>query len=59
MRILEAEVQLMADLTEEIEVVATHSSPTVDVVAGRHPTLGRLVLIREKAGANGLIVEAE
>lgn len=59
MRILEAEAQLIRDLTEEIEVVATHTAPTLSVVAGRHPTLGRVVLISEQEGAAGLIVEAE
>lgn len=59
MRILEAEAQLILDLIEEMEVVALHGGPTLSVVAGRHPTLGRLVLIREQEGAAGLVVEAE
>lgn len=58
MRILEAEAQLLQDLAEEMEVVATHSGPTFSVVVGRHPTLGRLVLIREGKDG-GMIVEAE
>ncbi len=59
MRILEAEEQLIRDLTEEMEVVATHNGPTCSVVAGRHPTLGRVVLVRQQEGAPGLVVEAE
>lgn len=58
MRILEAEVQLILDLTEEMEVVATHEESSLRVVVGRHPTLGRLVLIRTGEGG-GLIVEMD
>jgi hypothetical protein len=58
MRILEAEAQLIRELTDEIEVVGANSYSTFTVVAGRHPTLGRVVIVRDQDG-NGLIVEAE
>jgi len=58
MRIVDAEPELIRDFTEEVEVIASKAFPDFKVVAGRHATLGRVVIIEDAAG-KGVIVEAE
>jgi hypothetical protein len=54
----DAEKQVLADLKEEGEVVATKQYPAFRVVVVRHPTLGKLVLVEDRDG-QGAVVEVE
>ena len=56
MRIVDAEPQLLKDLVDETEVITTKEMPSLTVYAGRHPTLGRLVIIENRHG-DSVIVE--
>jgi hypothetical protein len=58
MRIVDAESQLVTDLIDEIEVVASKEHDEFAVTGGRHPTLGKVVIVKSKAG-DGLIVEVD
>lgn len=58
MRIIDAEEQVLADLKEEGRVVSERSYPGFTVIALRHPTLGKLVLVRGPDG-RGAMVETE
>ena len=58
MRIIDAEPQLIKDFIDEIEVIATREKPSLKIHAGRHPTLGKVVIIENKKG-DGLIVEMD
>lgn len=58
MRIIDAEAQVLADLQEEGRVVAERTFPGFTVITLRHPTLGKLVLIRSPDGS-GAMVEAD
>jgi len=58
MHMFDAEKQVMADLKEEGEVVATKQYPAFQVVVVRHPTLGKLVLVEDRDG-KGAVVEVE
>lgn len=58
MRIVDAESELVRDLLDEIELVASRDTPSFRVHAGRHPTLGRVVVIEGSEG-DGVIVEVE
>lgn len=58
MRTLEAESQVLSDLRDECEVVATQSHQDFKVWALRHPTLGKLVIVEGRDGS-GVIVETE
>jgi hypothetical protein len=58
MRMVDAEPQLVQDFLGEIEVVVTKKTPSMKVYAGRHPTLGKVVLIDSEQG-DSLIVEME
>ena len=58
MRTLEAEFQVLSDLRDECEVVATQAHQDFTVWALRHPTLGKLVIVEGRDGS-GVIVETE
>lgn len=58
MRIIEAETQVLADLKDEGRVVTERSFPAFTVIAVRHPTLGKLVLVQMPDGS-GAMVEVE
>ena len=58
MRMVDAEPQLLQDFLGEIEVLASKENPTLKVYAGRHPTLGKVVIIDSKQG-DSVIVEME
>ncbi|MDJ0807995.1 MAG: hypothetical protein QNJ78_14330 [Gammaproteobacteria bacterium] len=58
MRIVDAEAQLINDFIDEIEVTATKKNPSLTVQVGRHPILGKVVVIETKQGDN-VIVEVD
>ncbi len=58
MRIIDAEPQLIKDFVDEIEVIVTKENPFIIVQAGRHPVLGKVVVIESKKG-DGFIVEMD
>jgi hypothetical protein len=55
---VDAERQLVKDFIDEIELVASKQTQSFKVHAGRHPTLGKVVVIEGPDG-NGIIVEVE
>jgi hypothetical protein len=58
MRIVAAEAQLIKDVVEEIEVLACEKKTAFRVYAGRHPTLGKVVIVEDEKG-DGVVVEME
>ncbi|NKN31720.1 hypothetical protein [Marichromatium bheemlicum] len=56
MRLFEAEPALVADLREECELVELRTRAGVEVLALRHPTLGRVVLVI-MADGSGIVAE--
>lgn len=58
MRIVAAEPQLINDLVDEIEVLARDEQTSFNVYAGRHPTLGKMVVIEGEDGT-GVVVELD
>ena len=58
MRIVDAEPQLIKDFMDEIEVIASKQSQSLTVYVGRHPILGKVVLIESKTG-DSFIVEVD
>jgi hypothetical protein len=58
MRIFEAEAQVIADFKDESALIASKETPMFTVVAVRHPTLGKAVIVERKDGS-GVIVETE
>ena len=58
MRILDAEPQLVKELLDEIEIAASKEKRSLTAHAGRHPTLGKVVIIESKKG-DSLIVEVD
>jgi len=58
MHLFNAEPQIIQDLKEESDVVATKEHPTFKVSAARHPTLGKIVIVETKDG-DGIVVETE
>lgn len=58
MRMVDAEPQLVRDFLGEIEVVVSKKKPSMTVYAGRHPTLGKVVIIDSEQG-DSIIVEME
>ena len=58
MRIVDAEPQLIKDFIGEIEVAATRENPWLTVHVGRHPVVGKVVVIEGKEGGS-LIVEVD
>lgn len=58
MRMIDAEPTIIRDLKEEGDVMAEKSAPGVTVVAVRHPTLGKLVIVEGPQGS-GVVVEVD
>lgn len=58
MRMFDAESTVMDDLIDESEVLGERPGHRFTVVTARHPTLGKLVLIKADDGT-GVVVEAE
>lgn len=58
MHLFHAEPQILRDLKDESEIVATRDQPGFQVHAARHPTLGKLVIVESEDGS-GIIVETE
>ncbi len=58
MRIIDGEPDLIKDILQEIEVIATKETGVGKVYAGIHPTLGRIVLMENPRGS-GVIVEVD
>ena len=58
MRMVDAEPQLVQDFLGEIEVVVVKENPSFKIYAGRHPTLGKVVIIESKQD-DSVIVEME
>jgi hypothetical protein len=59
MRIIDAEPQIIADLKDEGELITSKRTPTFEVTAVRHPTLGKLVIVARQDGSGGVVVETE
>jgi len=55
MKIVEAEEQLIEDLIGESNVVASRTTEGLEIYAGRHPTLGRVVIVRTESGRGACI----
>ncbi len=58
MRIVDVESQLVKDFIDEIEVAATQDNASLAVYVGRHPTLGKVVIVENKEG-DSFIVEVD
>ena len=58
MRIVDTEDPLTKDFIDELEVIVSRQNPSFTVHAGRHPILGKVVVIEGKEG-DSLIVEAD
>ena len=58
MRVIEAESQLVNDLRDEGKLVVEKQHADFTLYAVRHPTLGKLVIVKGQDGT-GLIVETE
>ena len=58
MRMFDAESTVLDDLKDESEVLGERRGPTFTVVAARHPTLGKLVIVTAPNGA-GIVVETD
>lgn len=58
MRMLEAEPAILKDLQEESDVIREKTVSGVTVSIARHPTLGKLVLVKAPDG-RGVVVEVD
>ena len=58
MRLIDGESKLVEDLLDEGEVLVQRTLYDVTVYAMRHPTLGRMVIVRTADGP-GLVVEVD
>jgi hypothetical protein len=58
MRLVDVESQLVKDFIDEIEVIVTKDNASMAVYVGRHPTLGKVVVIENKEG-DSFIVEVD
>jgi len=58
MRLFDAESQIVQDLKDESEIVARKEHRSFVVTAGRHPTLGKVVIVESEDG-DGIIVETD
>jgi hypothetical protein len=58
MRLVDVESQLVKDFIDEIEVIANKENASMAVYVGRHPTLGKVVVIENKEG-DSFIVEVD
>ena len=60
MRIIEAEPQLIRDILDELHVLESHEKEQYTVHLGRHPLLGRMVVISSpEDDVGGVVVEME
>lgn len=60
MRIIDAEPQLVRDILDEMQVTELHDKERCKVYVGRHPLLGRMVVISfPEDDGGGVIVEME
>jgi len=58
MRMFDAEPQIVQDLKDECEIVTSKERVDFRVLAARHPTLGKIVII-EGGDGSGIIVETD
>jgi hypothetical protein len=58
MRLFHAEPQIIRDLRQESDIVATKEHQAFRVYAVRHPTLGKVVIV-EGTDGDGIIVETD
>jgi hypothetical protein len=58
MRMFDAEPRIIFDLKDECEIIVTKRHGDYQVLAARHPTLGKVVIVEDKDGS-GIIVETE
>jgi hypothetical protein len=58
MRIVDVEPQLIRDIIDEIEISTSKENTSMAVYVGRHPTLGKVVIIENKDGGS-FIVEVD
>jgi len=58
MRMFDAEPRIIDDLKDECEIAITKQHGDYRVLAARHPTLGKVVIVEDKDGS-GVIVETE
>ncbi len=58
MRLIDAEAALIEDLKDESEVIGEKSVSGVTVFTARHPTLGKLVIVKAPNGV-GIVVEVD
>lgn len=58
MRLMDAEPAIIEDLLDESELIAEKSVSGVTVFTARHPTLGKLVIVRVAHGS-GILVEID
>lgn len=58
MRIVDAEPQLLKDFIDEIDVAEAKENPSLTVRVGRHPVLGKVVVIESREGGS-MIVEVD
>lgn len=58
MHIFDAEPSVVRDLKEESTPILEKSFPHFSVIALRHPTLGKLVIVEDNRGG-GAVVETE
>lgn len=58
MRMLDAEPDIIKDLKEESDLIGQSTVSGVTVFTARHPTLGKLVLVKAPDG-RGIVVEVD
>lgn len=58
MRLIDAEPSLLQELREESDVIGEKTQSGVTVITARHPTLGKLVLVKGPDG-RGVVVEID
>jgi len=58
MRIVDSDPQLIKDMMDEIKIIAIKEQPSMTIHAGRHPVLGRVVVIEGRDG-DSVIVEVD
>lgn len=58
MRLMDAEPAIIEDLLDESELIAEKNVSGVTVFTARHPTLGKLVIVRVAHGS-GILVEID
>lgn len=51
MRLFDADPPIVRDLQDESEILSTKETPSFTVVAARHPTLGKLVIVVGRDGS--------